>query len=113
MSISDWSSDVCTSDLEGRTRLGRGCSAGAKHGREAAAFADRCSPAAGDARPNGDPAGGRSDSRDALAIRAPRGARKSVVWGKRVSVRVALGGRRNIKKNQNENEFKIDIDNKE
>jgi flagellar biosynthesis protein FlhA len=53
------------------TRLGRGRSAGAKHGREAAAFADRSGAAPGNARSAGDPAGSRPDPRDALAFRSP------------------------------------------
>src|SRR3546814_17204508 len=41
----------------------------------------------------------RSRAQRVLSVRRglPRGDRKSVVWGKSVSVRVDLGGRRNIK----------------
>src|SRR3546814_13135983 len=100
MRISDWSSDVCSSDLlaaqesrniqqvllrlavadalgrvEGETRLGgaSGCPGGRPRGRTA----------------------GRGLSRG-LTLRLGRD-RKSVVYGKSVSVRVDLGGRRIIK----------------
>src|SRR3546814_12223636 len=95
MRISDWSSDVCSSDLRvrgGRRRAGKNernhpgdepdigrhiiaCSDGAEHG-------------------------GGAEGRSGCAGRCGGGGldRKSVVWGKRVSVRVDLGGRRIIKK---------------
>src|SRR3546814_13971911 len=69
MRISDWSSDVCSSDLE-RPRAWP----------LDALFDDR--------RPA-----------DRLGIRRWQLDRKSVVQGKSVSVRVDLGGRRIIKKN--------------
>src|SRR3546814_19747121 len=79
MRISDWSSDVCSSDLfdgvmhfewlEENTPLRRN-----RHGIHEPA------------------ARGKRARRD----------RKSVVWGKSVSVRVDLGGRRIIKKKKNE-----------
>src|SRR3546814_13232258 len=82
MRISDWSSDVCSSDLRGRGGLRRalflyavgprGRGAGARRGRRRRARRD-------------DGPGLRKD-------------RKSVVEGKSVSVRVDLGGRRIIKK---------------
>src|SRR3546814_19114455 len=70
MRISDWSSDVCSSDL------------GLRH--EVPAPRDRLRQAQGDGR-------GREN-------RAAGADRKSVVLGKSVSVRVDLGGRRIITK---------------
>src|SRR3546814_12141060 len=70
MRISDWSSDVCSSDLS---------SSAAEGGRAVSVIAD-------------------------LGVEQPvervdhEVDRKSVVWGKSVSVRVDLGGRRIIKK---------------
>src|SRR3546814_14926437 len=91
MRISDWSSDVCSSDLRRdladiAQRLQE-----AGTGRMAHRHAD--SPAvAGQALPQiaADESGAAEDRHDA--------ARKSVGWGKSVSVRVDLGGRRSIKK---------------
>src|SRR3546814_15110223 len=109
MRISDWSSDVCSSDLsrpaveqraaqiggdgivgEGTMRpcvdvdprrRGRVHRAGAHDARRHASVGR-----IGDRRPTDD--------------RALGDDRKSVEWGKRVSVRVDLGGRRIIKKKQ-------------
>src|SRR3546814_9883089 len=85
MRISDWSSDVCSSDLQPLPALAR------TDLRCKLAFAERL---AGEIRPD---------------IRSPdqnhHGKdqdRKSVVWGKSVSVRVDLGGRRIITKNKSE-----------
>src|SRR3546814_14371411 len=77
MRISDWSSDVCSSDLGStppRARSGRGA---ARSPRQPTPRGRRAPPAPA-ARDGGD--------------------RKSVGQGKRVSVRVYLGGRRIIKK---------------
>src|SRR3546814_16018879 len=84
MRISDWSSDVCASDLAAQRRAtGRGrARPSSRSGRRAAAIA---APAAG-SRP------GRPGAR-----RSPTD-RKSVVSGKSVSVRVDLGGRRILNK---------------
>src|SRR3546814_7489858 len=72
--ISDWSSDVCSSDLPARHRRG-----------------PRISQAQGTVRSGSDRGGG-------LQFRYTRAAderdRKSVVEGRSVSVRVDLGGRR-------------------
>src|SRR3546814_16184048 len=91
MRISEWSSDVCSSDL-----------------RRFRAYARRRAPVL-------EPL--RSGARAAVAHAAcaadaevePRRARhlrfqdrKSVVWGKSVSVRVDLGGRRILQKQNNE-----------
>src|SRR3546814_17352475 len=77
MRISDWSSDVCSSDLD--TGVGAAIACGSQ----------------------------KWNGNCALLVRAPRKIRhsagrdrKSVVSGKSVSVRVDLGGRRIIKKKQ-------------
>src|SRR3546814_11013764 len=105
MRISDWSSDVCSSDLQ------CACNGGGQdepavalgHGR-GRHHLHRISPdQAGDKR-----GGDRSPCPDAPgggACPRPPAARdrKSVVSGKRVSVRVDLGGRRIIKKKTQQN----------
>src|SRR3546814_11557369 len=75
MRISDWSSDVCSSDLGGRNVSVGDSSAGVRGGW---VRVDIC-----------------SDSDRPWRLPADR---KSVVEGKSVSVRVDLGGRRSIKK---------------
>src|SRR3546814_7284025 len=81
MRISDWSSDVCSSDLRRQRRP---------------------YPAAARRRRLRHPVRGDGDVHPRLGGAArPRllaPDRKSVVWGKSVSVRVDLGGRRIIKK---------------
>src|SRR3546814_12977964 len=92
MRISDWSSDVCSSDLEsavGQAILrppGVRSPAELRGGGAAAGLPGQASHRAG-VRLLSAPAG----------IEAPAD-RKSVVWGKSVSVRVDLGGRRIHKK---------------
>src|SRR3546814_9418898 len=89
MRISDWSSDVCSSDLSARrVRPGRVVLAFRRAQAEC-----RTALADPDALPQrqSDKAGNRRDQED----------RKSVVSGKSVSVRVDLGGRRIIKKKKN------------
>src|SRR3546814_7274183 len=84
MRISDWSSDVCSSDLHpGEDRQG----------------ARRALP---------DPTGpvGQAQRSLADALRRHEADRKSVVSGKSVSVRVDLGGRRIIKKQKNHKSYK-------
>src|SRR3546814_13006917 len=87
MRISDWSSDVCSSDLPWSS-----------HASSSRAMVGRaCAPAR---------AGQRQVGERTLAVTAVAAVeqhwgapdRKSVVEGKSVSVRVDLGGRRNIKK---------------
>src|SRR3546814_5237238 len=82
MRISDWSSDVCSSDLPCRGRAG-GDAARAGTVRQA--------------RPDADALAQRRQRRQGTG-RRPRADRKSVVEGKGVSVRVERGGRRIIKK---------------
>src|SRR3546814_12742119 len=100
MRISDWSSDVCSSDLDGAVGGARPVLPG-----------ERSHPADHPGRPRG-PGGVRSlrgpcadrrlAGRDGAARRSgqqpARRDRKSAVEGKGVSVRVVLGGRRFIKK---------------
>src|SRR3546814_15296200 len=96
MRISDWSSDVCSSDLsDGYRRRHRLHRAGlprrarddggvaAAHLRRLPALRPVWSLSAGPARPSSD--------------------RKSVVWGQSVSVRVEHGGRRIIKTKKSHN----------
>src|SRR3546814_19749412 len=100
MRISDWSSDVCSSDLTRGIALGRALEQ---------PQADR--PLEQKSRRRGDrhdqqrekrqaPAFGHSSSPTRFFHPATgKGDRKSVVSGKSVSVRVDLGGRRIIQKN--------------
>src|SRR3546814_14356378 len=92
MRISDWSSDVCSSDLAARPRRG---DQAAQAAREPArqhrddprvAGAGEAQGRCGGGTPAGGPRGGRAASGGAAD-------RKSVVSGKSVSVRVDLGGR--------------------
>src|SRR3546814_19182819 len=102
MRISDWSSDVCSSDL--RLRCQRSgpvrSDPGRSQRRTAAVFAQMAieperglQPAAGWREPNHG-----HDDLLTKQIAGRSGDRKSVVSGKSVSVRVDLGGRRIIKK---------------
>src|SRR3546814_15780114 len=101
--ISDWSSDVCSSDLRGPRR-------GAGEDRTDAAAGTAPAPVVPDPRQG--PCEARRDrvrdQRGALRARpAGRGDpgrqdQKRAVWGKSVSVRVDLGGRRHIKKKKQE-----------
>src|SRR3546814_17482087 len=83
MRISDWSSDVCSSDLS-RAQVRRSCRSCRAESQE------RCG--AGRGNRLGHPCLSASSQSH------QRRDRKSVVSGKSVSVRVDLGGRRNIKK---------------
>src|SRR3546814_18348839 len=120
MRISDWSSDVCSSDLRieadavqdplSSARAPQQEWLGPLRSRRAAEShpGGRCS-----ARTDGQPASGTRQPFPEIAQRyAPAEAkdRKSVVSGKSVSVRVDLGGRRIIKKKtQKANEITIEI----
>src|SRR3546814_17113394 len=104
MRISDWSSDVCSSDLAvAQGRGGRSEPRGAGDEAPAAAAA-----AGGDARGRSAAHGAGPAGARRLRAREPAGAarqdRKSVVWGKSVSVRVDLGGRRIIKQKKKKTE---------
>src|SRR3546814_19183431 len=99
MRISDWSSDVCSSDLTRDDRIAdqrdrqREMDVAAKVGHRSEQERD-------------DRSADDRGAHDARSLRRPFAEpfgrdRKSVVYGKRVSVRVALGGRRIIKKHKN------------
>src|SRR3546814_18618649 len=101
MRISDWSSDVCSSDLA----HGRDCGSAPARGFRpahggAALWAGRDGGAGRGGRGGGDRAarrGCRGDRHGGAAPAAGQAAdRKSVVVGKSVSVRVDLGGLRII-----------------
>src|SRR3546814_15932997 len=101
MRISDWSSDVCSSDLGARLADPRRRTAPRDHaGARQARVQDGIAPRISFARAGATQRQMVRDSR--WRFRRGRqgrpGDRKSGVWGKRVSVRVDLGGRRNIKK---------------
>src|SRR3546814_12712704 len=113
MRISDWSSDVCSSDLalfraeKGRKRL----APGARRLSSCFACALRFSPNAG-RHQLGHPCPQTVVPCSRIRLRCSacftaRGDRKSVVWGKSVSVRVDLGGRRILKKKKKKNKHKL------
>src|SRR3546814_19368116 len=114
MRISDWSSDVCSSDLRPGSGL-RTRDDGGDDGSYLSILALRSTGTAGAAIFSG-AAGrkrrGQSGNRPARISDATRSAseagdRKSVVEGKRVAVRVDLGGRRTIKKNNEPKERRL------
>src|SRR3546814_18242329 len=110
MRISDWSSDVCSSDLIARPALVDQMAMFATHRADAATRIDRHQRGDRHVSSFEFARHGKSKWRPAktaicthlfLSCGAvkPRGqARKSVGWGKSVSERVALGGRRIMKK---------------
>src|SRR3546814_11612417 len=104
MRISDWSSDVCSSDLH-PPRRAQGtdpstslCPAPGAHRTRGAPPGVAGRPVLGHDRGTDDPGAGAS----ARPFQG-RPARKSVVEGKSVSVRVELVGRRIIKNNKTHN----------
>src|SRR3546814_13425333 len=101
MRISDWSSDVCSSDLPGDVDFGRGLGEGEVAGAEThfeIALEERAHELGQGALEVGE--AGVLVDQQAFDLVEHRD-RKSVVSGKSVSVRVALGGRSIIKKNTN------------
>src|SRR3546814_20342494 len=92
MRISDWSSDVCSSDLPSRTAR---ASAGKERPLRAGRRGDEHLDVRG--RQPDDPGREGMGARNVDRPRHPLLDRKSVVEGKSVSVRVDLGGRRRIK----------------
>src|SRR3546814_20241566 len=94
MGISDWSSDVCSSDLHRRRRAER---AGRARPQERSTLRDLALGACRRGAALGRAALARILDRSRYGVPADR---KSVVSGKSVSVRVDLGGRRIITKNQ-------------
>src|SRR3546814_16923780 len=91
MRISDWSSDVCSSDL-----LRRGGQQGQRNPDEFLQAADVLHRGGRQIGPGARAHGALGPAGDALIDRLRPRHRKSVVTGKSVSVRVALGGRRII-----------------
>src|SRR3546814_11903653 len=100
MRISDWSSDVCSSDLRSSAGRRAGTRGGTRTAPSATASAGPCSAAW---RTPQAPAPG---SVRCLRAWAPRAStdRKSVVSGKSVSVRVDLGGTSLIEKTKKHKE---------
>src|SRR3546814_20440970 len=112
MRISDWSSDVCSSNLLWATRTKSGARAGIYGGeihREScgkSGSAKRAQGHVGDGAPArfqlrltaGEVAFGDSVENIQQPLNSPLLDRKSVVYGKSVSVRVDLGGCRIIQK---------------
>src|SRR3546814_14219955 len=99
MRISDWSSDVCSSDLELRPAVPRadGQARRRLHRGSLAGHLDR--PEVCLAQP------AIHRGHDHRGLRLPPPDRKSVGSGKSVSVRVDLGGRRIIKKKINNTDY--------
>src|SRR3546814_18413068 len=106
MRISDWSSDVCSSDLNhrsdgflsGRGRLPNACAFVGVSLRRHALCKVRRSSAASKCRACRKTAASKTVMRRISGQAESPQDRKSVVWGKSVSVGVDLGGRRIIKK---------------
>src|SRR3546814_17982843 len=103
MRISDWSSDVCSSDLDRRRLPGRGAYRGVRaEGHRQGARGGSVSRRRRLGRVRG-----RGSARK--EARGGSTDRKSVVSGKSVSVRVDLGGRRSItKKKQSITQYTLD-----
>src|SRR3546814_20504306 len=92
MRISDWSSDVCSSDLvdHGLMRGRAGTQSQLSRGQMSGTTKKFKKQKGGGAR--------HGDYRAPIFVGGGRTDRKSVVKGKRVAVRVDIGGRRIIKK---------------
>src|SRR3546814_14206183 len=104
MRISDWSSDVCSSDLHRRRPLGQvavGVVEAAEGGRRFDAVRGHLQIAAKVANAHPEP---RMRQEGVVGSTHQVQDRKSVEAGKGVSVRVDLGGRRLIKKKKNKQE---------
>src|SRR3546814_16951101 len=104
MRISDWSSDVCSSDLDVKAPEMHGLADGCvehiqHHQRPRQQVQHRGQP---QARPAHADSPARSLS---LLLRWLRSDRQSVVSGKSVSVRVDLGGGRNYHKKKNSHSY--------
>src|SRR3546814_11476676 len=104
MRISDWSSDVCSSDLASSSSASTFSTTSAAHGSAGTAPFGPCAPsstATVSASREKTSAMRSSDASVRRSARSGGGDRKSVVWGKSVSVRVDLGGRRFLSKKKN------------
>src|SRR3546814_11699093 len=105
MRISDWSSDVCSSDLSARLRASRSATSYLRPiaAMNAGSIGDGSLRTVGGGPIRSDPcaSGPFRAARESLSGASPSVRdRKSVVSGKSVSVRVDLGGRRIIQKKQ-------------
>src|SRR3546814_20533831 len=100
MRISDWSSDVCSSDLSAITDAGTALARRLAHdpARLRARGADHAGRQLHPDRQPRQPDRGRARRERRREARLPGADRKSVVCGKSVSVRVDLGGARQLKK---------------
>src|SRR3546814_11971023 len=104
MRISDWSSDVCSSDLEESRKCDRNGDADQMPGSHSCVFRAGVPLVAAQARLQW--MRYRANAENVIRVTVSRcnrhslcpGDRQSVVWGKRVSVRVIIGGGRLIKK---------------
>src|SRR3546814_18832296 len=110
MRISDWSSDVCSSDLVLSEQVRGDPRLDAEHQLLALFFRlHRLGRELRDVRDEGD-FGRDRVLRGGVEHEPGLGpARKSVVWGKSVSVRVDLGGRRIIKTKRNTREKNMGV----
>src|SRR3546814_14578530 len=108
MRISDWSSDVCSSDLKTQN-YALSIAATTAHGLFSNPFSVMPPTSAAKAHRAATPHSGPADARRGAQVRTHRftlpadriADRKSVGSGKSVSVRVDVGGRRIIKKKKN------------
>src|SRR3546814_18141657 len=96
MRLSEWSSVVCSSDLDAAA-----CGPGGGEPHQGDGATGHCRAARAAGRAYRIDAGWKAAGRARFYLAQPGGRadRKSVVSGKRVSVRVDIGGRRIIKKN--------------
>src|SRR3546814_18743344 len=119
MRISDWSSDVCSSDLIGYAQIGAAIDAAAKQGElidrlhidrrgaEFAGFTTRQNVETeakllrieAEGRGALSPIASQTAAAKAIAVASTQANRKSVVLGRRASVRRYLVGRRQLNKN--------------
>src|SRR3546814_20199262 len=93
MRISDWSSDVCSSDLGGNPLRRLRVRPAPDHAR-----CRRDPPDPGGHRGDREGCGGPRPAQHPVRARLRRADRKSAVWGKSVYVSLDLGGHRIIKK---------------
>src|SRR3546814_20566551 len=95
MRISDWSSDVCSSDLLGSFQIDQ------ERAKLTSPSGNRLNSKIEEFQRLEMQATFAQDVYKTALVALEKGDRKSVVWGKSVSVRVDLGGRRIIKKKKN------------
>src|SRR3546814_19153440 len=105
MRISDWSSDVCSSDLHPHTIARRVQPQGDAPGTGVAAELQRHLPARKTQAARRIQSQGHESLYPGGVAAGKRADRKSVVEGKSVSVSVDLGGRRIIKKKKDNSRY--------